>query len=169
QAAGLAWWYGLGQFGFGAYWIFVSIHTFGKVILPLALLLTCAFILFMALFPALLGWLWARGRPRIAHPVGAMGLFVALWVLLEWVRGWFLTGFPWLLLGYSQIDTPLAGWGKLLGVYGISLAVMLSMAVLASWRDTALRGRVFGLGLLVGLWGGGLLLQHWGWTEVRGR
>src|ERR1700736_3745495 len=49
----------------------------------------------------------------------------ALWVLLEWLRGWALSGFPWLSLGYAFIDTPLAGWAPLLGVYGVTWAAAL--------------------------------------------
>jgi apolipoprotein N-acyltransferase len=50
----------------------------------------------------------------------------ALWVLLEWLRGWALSGFPWLGLGYAFIDTPLAGWAPLLGVYGVTAAAALT-------------------------------------------
>ena len=46
----------------------------------------------------------------------------ALWVLLEWLRGWVLSGFPWLSLGYAMIDSPLRGWAPLLGVYGVTWA-----------------------------------------------
>ena len=45
-----------------------------------------------------------------------------LWVLLEWLRGWALSGFPWLSLGYAMIDSPLKGWAPLFGVYGVTWA-----------------------------------------------
>ena len=48
----------------------------------------------------------------------------------EWLRGWMFTGFPWLALGYSQIDTWLAGYGPLLGVYGVSFALVLRNATM---------------------------------------
>ena len=45
--------------------------------------------------------------------------------LFEWLRGWLFTGFPWLSLGYAMIDSPLAGWAPLLGVYGVTAAAAL--------------------------------------------
>ena len=60
----------------------------------------------------------------------------AIWVLDEWIRGWFLSGFPWMSLGYGQIDSTLANFAPLVGVYGVSFLVMLSASALAS-RPTA--------------------------------
>ena len=54
----------------------------------------------------------------------------SLWVLLEWLRGWCSTGFPWLSLGYAMIDSPLAGWAPLLGVYGVTWAALSISAAL---------------------------------------
>jgi len=50
----------------------------------------------------------------------------SLWVLLEWLRGWAFSGFPWLSLGYAFIDSPLAGWAPVLGVYGVTWAAALA-------------------------------------------
>ena len=61
----------------------------------------------------------------------AVVLLPSLWVLFEWIRGWFLTGFPWLNLGYSQVSSPLAGYAPWLGVYGVSFFCALSAGVLA--------------------------------------
>ena len=53
-----------------------------------------------------------------------------LWVLLEWLRGWLLSGFPWLSLGYAMIDSPLKGWAPLFGVYGVTwAAAMIAVAL----------------------------------------
>src|SRR5260221_7754048 len=70
----------------------------------------------------------------------------SLWVLLEWLRGWAFSGFPWLSLGYAFIDSPLAGWAPVLGVYGVTcaaalaatgLGVLSAPGVLAARQSTA--------------------------------
>ena len=72
---------------------------------------------FMAIFPALSGWLAAR----LAAEKSTLRLLLAMplgWMLFELVRGEFLGGFPWLNLGASQIHSPLAGYVPVLGEYG---------------------------------------------------
>src|SRR5690606_33699733 len=90
---------------------------------------TILFVVILAFYPGLLGYLLARLFPR-PGPGTLLIVFPAAWVLAEWTRGWFLTGFPWLNLGYSQIDGPLSGIAPLLGVYGVSWATALSAALL---------------------------------------
>lgn len=152
--------YGLGMFGVGVSWVYVSLHTFGNMIAPLAALAVLLFTAGLALYPAALGALQAR------FPAPSIGAHFALllpaaWVLFEWVRGWFLSGFPWLALGYSQVDTPLAGYAPWFGVYGVSLAVAATAGVLAAgWfdRTRALRVWVPMLALVwLGAWGLGAI------------
>ncbi len=123
--------FGVGMFGVGVSWVFISMHDFGGVSAPLGVLLTVLFVLFLALFPAGAGWL----QVRYFQQPGALWLntltLSALWVLFEWCRGWIFTGFPWLAVGYSQVDSPLAGLAPILGVYGVSWAVSLLAALLA--------------------------------------
>ncbi len=153
--------FGLGLMGFGVFWIRVSIAQFGGVTLPLAVLITGVFILCMAGYFALVGWLGERLRsgPAWTWPVLVLP---ALWVLIEWLRGWLFTGFPWLALGYSQIDLPLAGYGPVLGVYGISLLLAVSAGLLNLWP------RLVGPMVLLVFWGGGLGLQQLKWTVPAG-
>lgn len=161
--------FGLGMFGVGVSWVFVSMYEFGDVSMALSLFLTALFVLFLCLFPALLGYGLAR-LGRHGSPVLQLALlYPAGWVLFEWVRGWFLTGFPWLLLGYSQTDTLLAGWGPVIGVYGISLAVALSAGWLAAllYANGHTQRLLLGAGL-VALWGGAALLQSHTWTQPAG-
>ena len=75
---------------------------------------------FLSLFPAALAWAVARGAPGGAggETVRLLLILPAGWALAEWVRGWLFTGFPWLNIGYTQIDAPLAGYAPLLGIYG---------------------------------------------------
>lgn len=157
------WLFGLGLFGTGASWVFVSFYRFGDAPLPVALLLTLAFVAFLALFPAALGYLWRRGLPQ----GGAAGLLLflpAAWTLLEWVRGWLFSGFPWLNLGYSQTDTPLAAFAPLTGVYGMSWLTALTAALLAWLLTGAWRRKIAALLAGLAIWTGALLLPV-DWTR----
>ena len=164
--------YGLGMFGAGVNWIFLSIHEYGHVPWGLALLLTLLFIVVLALFPALAGWLAARLERHcrsLPRDVALVLIYPAAWLLAEWARGWFLTGFPWLNLGYSQIDAPLAAMAPLLGVYGVSYFTALSAALLLAAMAPG-RGRIVGrhLAMLVALWVGAGLLSLPRWTVPTG-
>ena len=134
--------FGLGFFGAGVSWVYVSIHDFGGMPTPLAVVATFLFCLVLSLFPAIVGLLQAG--PGGATKRRSLLLIPALWVLMEWVRGWIFTGFPWLALGYSQaVTSPLAGFAPLLGVYGVSLVTALCAGALARIADVGLlkRGR----------------------------
>lgn len=131
-AAGFA--FGFGLFSSGTYWLYTAVHGVGKVPVPVALLLMGGLVALMATYYGLLGWFYAR-YCRHHLPMEGLCLLPGGWVLMEWLRGWFLSGFPWLTVGYSQIDTPLAGYAPALGVYGVSLAaVTVSGALLLAMR-----------------------------------
>ncbi len=154
-AARLGFVFGLGQFGVGVSWVYIAIHVFGNTPAPIAALLTLIFCLFLALFPAAVGWLYRRypARPTwLAAP-----LLASFWLSLEWVRSWMLTGFPWLNLGYLHTDSPLAGYAPIIGVMGLAWVTALTAAALVQWR------RWVTLILVVLLWSGGVLLSgiHW--------
>jgi len=126
DAAGHAFWYGFGLFLTGTYWIYISVHVFGNAALWIAILLMLGLALLMACVVSLAGWLTSRlsqGEPWLLLLVAP-----AAWVIAEWVRGWILTGFPWMALGYGQIDSVIAGWAPVVGVYGVSFMLVLSAA-----------------------------------------
>ncbi len=126
--------FGLGMFGVGVSWVYVSLHNYGHMPVPLAGLATLLFVAGLALYPMLLGYLQARLFDR-ARPLHLLLTLPVLWTLFEWWRGWFLTGFPWLNLGYSQPDAALAGYASWFGVYGVSLVCALVAGLIAqSWR-----------------------------------
>lgn len=129
RAALLGLLFGLGAFGVGIWWIYVSLHTYGNAPPAFAALATALVVLTMAAYPAAFAALLARLAPA---PGARRWLLAApaLWTLLEWVRSWALSGFPWLALGYSQIDTPLAGFAPLVGVFGVGWAAMLLAGLL---------------------------------------
>src|SRR5690554_6133401 len=130
QAAVRGWWFGLGMFASGTSWVYVSIHDYGAASVPLAAFLTAVFVAGLALFLALLGWLWVHFFRHPQHSLSNALAFAALWVAIEALRGWVLTGFPWLYLGYSQLHGPLAGLAPLGGVWLISFAIVLSSILL---------------------------------------
>ncbi|MCS6948064.1 MAG: hypothetical protein NZM12_10660, partial [Steroidobacteraceae bacterium] len=124
------------MFGAGTYWLYISVHVFGQAPLWLALFLMAALVAIMSAYYALLGYLAVRWRPR-APLLFALAWVPGLWALIEWLRGWLLTGFAWLSLGYAHIDTPLAGFAPLGGVYLISLLSLFSAGALAALVSAA--------------------------------
>jgi apolipoprotein N-acyltransferase len=132
------WFFGLGFFLAGVSWIYISLHNFGAMPLPLAALATLLFCAFLALFPAVAGYVVARLRcTRSGDTISLVLLAPVAWTLIEWTRSWIFTGFPWLALGYSQAPTsPLAGFAPLVGVFGVTLiaAVISGLLVIQATR-----------------------------------
>lgn len=170
QAFSTGYFYGLGLMLFGVFWLHVSISKFGGVPLPAAIFLAVVFAFFMALFFAVAGWSAAWFGKRFDLSVGLQLLLVfpAVWVLVEWLRGLFLTGFPWLSLGYSQLDTSLSAYAPVLGVFGVSWFVALSAGLLVLLVTSNKKSRVYALLALVLLWATGLLLSSVVWITPQG-
>jgi len=164
QAAWRGWWFGVGLFGTGISWVYVSIHDFGAASLPLAGGLTAAFALALAILHAGLGYGYARWiRPLC---LGSTFGFAAWWALWEWTRVWLLTGFPWLFVGYAHLTTPLSGWAPVVGIFGIGFIVALSAAAIAQ----SLSGFKRVLPALIAsfvCWIAGAALQHIAWTQPK--
>ena len=160
-------WFGFGLFLTGTYWIYISVHVFGNAALWIAILLMVGLSLIMACFLWFAGWLISR----LSHGEPWRLLFVgpAAWVLVEWLRGWILTGFPWLAHGYGQIDSMLAGWAPVLGVYGVSLMLMFGTAAILVAIMTTGRERLIALPLIFVPWILGGLLGLVEWTEPYGK
>ena len=120
------WLYGVGKYGVGASWVYVSIHVYGPTAPWLAALLVVLFVAGMAVFNGVLGWAFHRLVREHDNEIGAALTFTVLWTALEWLLTWFLTGFPWLFAGYAFIDTPLAGLAPVGGVLLVSFAAVLT-------------------------------------------
>lgn len=130
-----AFWRGL-LFGFafftvGTSWVFISVNTYGNTPLLISALVTLLFILYLALYPAALGYALVKFFGKRSPIVISLCAFPALWVVSELLRAWVFTGFPWLLLGYSQLVSPLKSMAPLFGVYGLSLLCALIAGALA--------------------------------------
>ena len=138
--------FGAGLFSVGTYWLYTCLHVFGLVPVWLTAVLQTGLVAFLSGYAAALCYL----ANRFSLKPGAVRdwlVLPGLWVLLEWLRGWLFSGFPWLSLGYAFIDSPLAGWAPLLGVYGVTWAAALAAAVLSGLLEPMQRVRRRALGL----------------------
>lgn len=113
--------FGLGFFGAGISWVYVSIHTFGQTSVALAIALTFIFVAFFSLFIASM---MATLCALIKTPRYRILAYPFFWALFEIIRSWFLSGFPWLLIAYSQTESPLAGFIPVLGETGVGFLVI---------------------------------------------
>lgn len=166
DAAGHAFWYGLGLFLTGTHWIYISVVVFGQAPAWIALLLMFGLALIMALWLYFAGWLIARFGQ--GEPLHLVVVAPAAWVLVEWLRGWVLSGFPWLAFGYAQSDSLFAGWAPVVGVYGVSFAILLSAAALLAALMNRGRTRAIAAALMFLPWLAGGLLTLVDWTGPDG-
>ena len=121
--------FGLGWFGAGMSWVHVSIADFGGVPLIGSLALMLLLSAYLALFPAISCYLLTKYFNHKLWPIA----LPFIWLLIEWLRSWLFSGLPWLSLGYSQIQGPLAGWFPVIGEFGISGLIVLISTALAIW------------------------------------
>lgn len=160
QAFVRTWWFSFGKFGVGISWIYVSMHDHGGTPAILATLLIALFAAFLATFPA--SWFALRQR-YFANHLAWLSIPV-FWFLHEWFRSWFMTGFPWLFAGDAHLFTWLSGWAPIIGSYGLSVLLLLSIT--SAYQAWQTRQPAYLLALL--LWPAGLLLQDVQWTEKTG-
>jgi apolipoprotein N-acyltransferase len=168
EAACLGFWFNFGTFAAGTYWLYVSVHVFGEAPLYVAAFLMIALVSIMALYHAALGYVVARWLPE----TGAMRWLLAMpaaWLLVEWWRGWFLSGFSWLSLGYSQTDTWLSGLAPVVGVYGISAALLVCAGALTALVLGSTRTRIVAAVVFVAPWLAGAALGSIAWTHPAGQ
>lgn len=105
------------------YWIYHSINHFGGLSFPVSISLVLILCAYLAVYPALFSYLYFLSMKRTKLP----SLLVApvLWTVLEFIRSYAFTGFPWSSVGYSQHAVlPLIQIADITGVYGVSFLVL---------------------------------------------
>ncbi|MDR1012499.1 MAG: apolipoprotein N-acyltransferase [Coxiellaceae bacterium] len=169
----MAFWYGglfgISFFGYGIHWLYISIHHYGGISSLFAGLVVALLVIFLAFYYATFGYLLNSFFPGISL-IKFLLVFPISFALLEWIRGWFFSGFPWLFLGYSHIDSPLRGWATIFGIYGVSLVIAETAG--ASFCILLFRNRkklVISLVLLIVLlWNLGWIFSRINWTQPIG-
>ncbi|HUQ09365.1 MAG TPA: apolipoprotein N-acyltransferase [Steroidobacteraceae bacterium] len=168
RAAVLGFWFNAGTFSVGTYWLYISLRLIGHAPIPLALLLMAALVVIMGSYHALLGWVIARCFPAR----GAVRWLVAIpgaWLLIEWFRSWFLSGFGWLALGYAHTDNWLGGLAPVIGQFGLGLlSVLLAGSLVALLLGTQ-RSRAIAAAVLAASAIAGLTLRGVEWTRTSGK
>jgi len=115
--------FGMAYFFGTIYWIYHSINHFGGIPFFASILVVLFLCAYLSLFPALFAMLFAQVYKKTRLPA----LFIApvLWVCLEFIRSYALTGFPWSSVGYSQYRfLALIQIADITGIYGISFLIL---------------------------------------------
>ncbi|HEY6640631.1 apolipoprotein N-acyltransferase [Povalibacter sp.] len=164
----------VGLFLSGTYWLYNTIHEIGHAPAWIAIFLMFAMVAILGSYTAALGygltrWLPSRASAGIGGIWHPLIVYPAAYALLEWFRGWFLSGFPWFALGYSQTDSPLAGYAPIVGVYGISLLAAISAGVLVVLLTSTRRERIIAVATGAAIWVTGAALWNHEWTQPIGR
>ena len=119
---------GAGLYCAGISWVFLSIAHFSQASTLASLSLTLLFIIYFSLYYCLLA-IGIRYIINIQSNWQILFFWPALWVLMEWCLGNFFTGFPWLLIGYAQVTSPLHVFAPWVGVYGMSYITIFMAAI----------------------------------------
>jgi apolipoprotein N-acyltransferase len=146
--------YGFVSFLAGLHWIYFSVHDVGLLPVGTSVVLTVALPAVLALYIGSVGAIAARGFATTGL-LAWLGILPALWVLIEWLRGWLLTGFGWLAAGYTQTDSWLMGYAPVLGILGMSWAVLLCAGCAIAFALGNTRERAIAAGVLVVVAGAG--------------
>ena len=155
--------FGLGLFGFGISWSYISLNTYGGMPPWLSYLSTFLFSLFCASFIGIIGWF-------SLHRKSNFFLIPFIWTFFECIKGWVFTGFPWLTMGYSQVpSSPLVGFLSIIGIYGLTL-ILTSLALLISliFLNKNKRSQLLKVGVVAVVLVSGQLLKYIEWTEPSG-
>ncbi|ASK77779.1 apolipoprotein N-acyltransferase [Paraphotobacterium marinum] len=134
NAFSIGFFWGLGQFYTGVSWIWVSMHLYGGMSWYINIFLISALIFYLSVYPALFGYFYNKLKKR--NYLNYLVIAPLLWILQEQLRGHLFTGFPWLSLGYSQINSPISSLAPIIGVTGLSYLVIFISGFLLLFSKT---------------------------------
>jgi apolipoprotein N-acyltransferase len=141
------------------YWLVETMTTFGGLATPVAVFAAALLVAYLSLFPAAFALVLSRLSSSMG-PAAAMACVPPVWIASELGRQYIWDGFPWALLGYSQVSVlPIAQLASVTGVYGLSglLAATSAAAALAMIESGRRRWTVVALTFAIvaacGLWG----------------
>ncbi len=159
--------FGLGQFGVGVSWMYVSLNTFGGMSPAIAAFSIFIGVSIISLYPALCGL--AQALLKDWHPAVRVGIFMpSIWIVFEWIRSLLFSGFPFLMSGYAFLDTPLANFAPIGGVFMVGyIALLIAGALIAVARNTTLRNGPIA-GFMVAIWIAGWQLNDTSWSHAFG-
>lgn len=158
------WIFGLGFFTSAVSWIYISLSVFGGLPFWLAILLMALLVMFLALYPAFAGYLLNRIFST-NHKFIYLMAFACLWVLTEWLRSNMLSGFPWVLVAFSQTNSPLAGYIPWVGELGTSWLVCIQAGLLAYLCQSVEVKQLWTLIIFLAVFFLGLSLHRIEWTQ----
>jgi apolipoprotein N-acyltransferase len=141
--------FGVSWFTCGLCWLYISMHRYGNLASPIAAAGVVLVAIYLSTFYAIATYVARRFSPPNTINIW---LLASAWLLADMGRGYLFSGFPWLAVGYGQIDTPLVNLAPYLGVYGVSLAVLLMAAAGVAIISKSYRPAMYVLsGLLLAL------------------
>jgi apolipoprotein N-acyltransferase len=150
----IGWSFGFGHFATGFAWItnafYVDSETFAALAMPAIGGLAAGFALYIGIAAVVcVGMPNRDGSKGPSLDALSVLVFAAVWTVIEWWRGWFLTGFPWNPAGSVWVGVPPVLQGaSVIGVYGLSLITVAAAASVALiWRAGDMRRRVTAVAL----------------------
>jgi len=173
QAAKYGFIFGLGWFMFGLSWVHNAIADFGGLPLVFSLLLMFLLTAYLALYPALIGWLTYKLQPKFGWLV-----ILPIWLCVEYLRSVVFTGFPWLSIGYGQLNNSLSGYVPIVGEFGLQAIIILLICLLLLVLNVKTKGdnlkrntqhKRIALFSIVVIFVVGQLLTKYQWSEDNGK
>lgn len=164
QSFVIGFFFGIGFFSLGVSWVHISIHEYGHLNSLVSAFITLLFISYLAIFPGLAALCY-----RLLSTTNIFFnslLFAGIWCIAEWLRAHFMGGFPWLLVGFGQIDTPIRYILPMLGVYGASFFASFAAALLACGMQVASHKRHRWIVAFVMILISPFLLKPIQWTSI---